>query len=94
MRRERAPAFDLRSCALDDVRALCARHHGYGSASDVAVYAFGVYEDGRIVAAYAWQPPPPGAARAVCPECPDRVAARARARARVAVGQPGVHLRA
>ena len=58
-----APAYDLRPCTLADVRALCAAHHGYGSAGNVAVYAFGVFEGGRLVAAYAWQPPPPGAAR-------------------------------
>ena len=33
-----------------------------------ATYAFGVFEDGRCVAGYAWQPPPFGSANAVCPE--------------------------
>jgi len=72
------PAYDLRRCSLADVRALCIAHHGYRSAGNTAVYAFGVYEDGRIVAAYAWQPPPPGAARSVCPEAPYGVLALSR----------------
>jgi hypothetical protein len=33
-------------------------------------YLFVVEEDARIVAAFAWQPPPMGAAKAVCPEVP------------------------
>lgn len=70
--------FDLRPCTLDDVRALCIAHHGYASAGSVAVYTFGVYEDERIVAAYAWQPPPPGAAVSVCPEAPSAVLALSR----------------
>lgn len=60
----------LRSCTLGEARALCVAHHSYGSAGGVAAYAFGVYEDGKMVAAYAWQPPPPGAAASVCPEAP------------------------
>jgi len=68
-----APSYDLRKCSLEEVRDLCSRHHGYGTAGGVAVYCFGVYEEGRIVAGYAWQPPPPGAARAVCPEAPGGV---------------------
>jgi len=31
-----------------------------------------------VVAAYAWQPPPPGASRAVCPEAPEGVLALSR----------------
>lgn len=71
-------SFDLRPCRLEDVRELCARYHVYGGAGGSAVYAFGVWEDGRLVAAYAWQPPPPGAARAVCPEAPQCVLALSR----------------
>lgn len=66
-------SYDLRPCSMSDVRALCAAHHGYGGASNTATYAFGVFEAGRIVAAYAWQPPPPGAAKSVCPEAPQAV---------------------
>ena len=70
--------YDLRECPIAVVRDLCARHHGYGSVSDSATYAFAVYETGRAVAAYIWQPPPPGAARSVCPECPEGVLALSR----------------
>lgn len=72
------PNFDLRPITLDEVDALCARFHGYGGAGGVAVYAFGVFEGKRIVAAYAWQPPPPGAAKAICPEAPSAVLALSR----------------
>lgn len=70
--------FDLRPIAMDEVRALCVAYHGYASAGAVAVYAWGVHEDGRLVAAYAWQPPPPGAAASVCPEAPYGVLALSR----------------
>lgn len=62
--------FDIRPCTIGDVKAMCEQFHGYGSASNAATYAFGVYETGKIVACYAWQPPPPGAALSVCPEAP------------------------
>lgn len=80
-------SFALRPCSLDEVRALCEAHHGYASAGSVAVYAFGVTEwdsrlqattTERIVAAYAWQPPPPGASASVCPEAPHGVLALSR----------------
>lgn len=70
--------IDLRDINLTDVRELCERFHGYGSVGNAAVYSFGVFEDDRLVAAYAWQPPPPGAARAVCPEAPHGVLALSR----------------
>lgn len=63
---------------LDEVRDLCERFHGYGSAGNAAVYSFGVFEDDALVAAYAWQPPPVGAVRAVCPEAPQGVLALSR----------------
>lgn len=66
----KAPAYLLKPAALADVRALCERFHGYGSAGNAAVYAYGVFEDDVMVAGYSWQPPPPGAAAAVCPEAP------------------------
>ncbi len=71
-------AYDLREASLDAVRALCERHHGYGTLGHVAAYCWGVYEDGVLVAGYAWQPPPPGAARGVCPEAPAAVLALSR----------------
>lgn len=45
---------------------------------NTATYAFSVRESGRVVAAYAWQPPPLGAARSVCPEEPSAVLALSR----------------
>lgn len=66
-------SYDIRPCGMGDVKDLCARFHGYHGAGSVAVYAFGVYEDGAIVAAYAWQPPPLGSAKKVCPQAPHGV---------------------
>ena len=65
--------FDLRRVSLSVVRELCEAHHGYRSAGGLAVEAFAVFEDGRAVAGYAWQPPPPGASASVCPEEPGAV---------------------
>lgn len=65
--------YDLRQCPIGVVRDLCAAHHGYGGAGAASVYAFAVYEGGIPVAGFSWQPPPPGAARAVCPEMPSAV---------------------
>lgn len=71
-------SYDLRVCDLDVARKLCKRFHGYGSVGNNATYAFAVYEDDKPVAVYVWQPPPPGAARAVCPEAPHGVLALSR----------------
>lgn len=60
----------LLPCPLSEVDALCARYHAYQGASEVCVYSFGVYEGSDLVAAYAWQPPPYGAARSVNPHAP------------------------
>lgn len=70
--------FDLRPCGIETVRILCEAFHGYGSANSMATYAFAVYENERAVAAYSWQPPPPGAAKDVCPEAPSGVLALSR----------------
>ena len=70
--------YDLRPVPLEYVRTLCEQFHGYGSAGNASVYCFGVWEGNALVAAYAWQPPPPGAARAVCPEAPQGVLALSR----------------
>jgi hypothetical protein len=83
----RGPSYDLRPCTIGEVKALCALYHGYGGAGNMATYAFGVYESAgvlltpsgplplhdRLVAAYSWQPPAPGAAKSVCPTCPEGV---------------------
>lgn len=66
-------SYDIRPCGMGDVKELCAKFHGYHGAGSVAVYAFGVYEGGAIVAAYAWQPPPLGSAKSVCPQAPHGV---------------------
>jgi len=71
-------SYDLRPCTIADVAALCKAHHGYGGAGGQATAAYAVYEQGRIVAAYAWQPPPPGAAKSVCPSTPAGVLALSR----------------
>lgn len=71
-------SFDLVRCPLSAVRDLVERHHGYGSMGNTATYAFAVREGDRVVAAYAWQPPAPGAARSVCPEEPGGVLALSR----------------
>ena len=72
------PQYDLRTCSLDVAATLIRKYHGYGSVGSVATYAFAVYEGERVVAAYVWQPPPPGAAKAVCPEAPSGVLALSR----------------
>lgn len=72
------PDYDLRPTSLAIVRDLCERFHGYGSAGNAATYAFAVYENDEPVAAYAWQPPPPGAARALAPTAPFGVLALSR----------------
>lgn len=70
--------YVLRAVDRVDVVALCEQFHGYGGASNTATYSFGVVEDGRVVAGFLWQPPPPGAAKAVCPEFPAGVLALSR----------------
>lgn len=60
-----APSYDLRECDVKTVARLCEAYHGYASSGDAATYAFAVYESCKPVAAYAWQPPPYGAAKAV-----------------------------
>lgn len=63
---------------MKDVRSLIQDQHGYGSLGAIGVYVFAVYEDGQPVAAYVWQPPPPGCAKAVCPQEPGGVLALSR----------------
>ncbi len=72
------PNFDLRPCGVSVVADLVARFHGYGSMGRSATYAFAVYEEDEPVAAYAWLPPPVGAAKSVCPEAPSGVLALSR----------------
>lgn len=62
--------FDIRECDGRVVQDLCTEYHGYKSAGIVFTYAFAVYEQDRPVAAFGWNPPPPGAAKSVCPGAP------------------------
>lgn len=61
-----------------EVQALFRRFHAYGGTGSTATYALGVREGSALVAVYLWQPPAPGAARAVCPEAPHGVLALSR----------------
>lgn len=63
----------IRQTTLGDVSHLFVRCHAYGSSGKVAKYVFAVYEDEQPIAAFAWQPPPFGAAASVCPEAPQGV---------------------
>lgn len=74
------PPVDYRlvPSTIQEVAPLFAAHHGYGSVGRLAVYCFAVVEDSRAVGAFVWQPPPPGAANAVCAERPQAVLALSR----------------
>lgn len=69
----KTPSYDLRPARRHEVVALFEDNHGYASLSSSMTYCFAVREAGRPIAAYAWQPPPPGTARSVCPEAPQAV---------------------
>ena len=72
------PSYDLRPAKRADVLPLFLEHHGYKSLSNSTTYLFAVWENDRVVQAFAWQPPPPGAAKSVCPEAPYGVLALSR----------------
>ena len=55
----------LLPCALADVVHLFTRYHGYKSVGGVSVYCHAVIEDDEPVAAFVWNPPPPGACTAL-----------------------------
>jgi hypothetical protein len=74
----RAPAYEIIEVVLADVAHLFDEHHAYKSTGKVCVYSWAVVEDGAPVAAFLWQPPPPGAARSVAPTCPQGVLALSR----------------
>lgn len=65
--------WDLRACSRSVVKGLVEQHHKYGAMGNGATYAFAVYEDEKPVAGFAWQPPPMGSAKTVCPEFPNGV---------------------
>lgn len=60
----------LRATTLRVVTELFSRFHAYKSVSSTATYCFGVFEDDVPVAAFVWQPPPPGLAASVLPVAP------------------------
>lgn len=70
--------IDLRQCSGAIVRDMCEQYHGYKSAGKVFTYSFAVYEEDTPVACFAWNPPPPGAAKSVCPSAPYAVLSLAR----------------
>ncbi len=69
----RGPTYDLVECKLSSVKHLFEKHHAYGGVGSCATYVFAVVESGQPIAGYAWNPPPPSAARSVCPEAPHAV---------------------
>lgn len=69
---------NLVECKIDDVRDLFRQYHGYGDAGAASTYCFGLLEEGRFVAAFVWQPPAFGAAKAVSPVLPWAVLALSR----------------
>jgi len=70
--------MDLRPCSLSVVAEMVEKFHGYGGMGASGTACFAVYENDEPVAAYSWQPPPPGAAKSVCPEEPGAVLALSR----------------
>lgn len=66
----RSADYDLRAVKLAAVASLFAQYHAYRSTGRLCTYAFAVFEDDAPVAAFLWQPPPPAAARSVCPDLP------------------------
>jgi len=74
----KAPGYILKPCSGALVAAMCEHYHYYGGAGCGMAASFAVFEDGEAVAAFAWSPPPYGAAEAVCLEAPQGVLALSR----------------
>lgn len=72
------PSYDLQPVTISAVADLFRRFHVYKSVGKFQAYAFAVIEDGKPVAAFTWQPPPPAAARSVCEALPVGVLALSR----------------
>lgn len=73
------PSYDLRPCKPSEVEHLFKEYHGYKSgAGNFPTYCFAVFESGKPVAAFTWKVPAPGAAKSVCPACPNGVLALSR----------------
>jgi hypothetical protein len=76
------PSYDLRTRTRAEVLPLFEQFHGYKSLSESLTYCFAVYERNSPIAAFAWQPPPPGAAKALCADAPYAVLSLSRMVAR------------
>lgn len=72
------PPSLLRSATRREVLGLFEKHHAYAGISKSTTYLFAVEEAGHCIAAFAWQPPPPGAAQSICGEAPHGVLALSR----------------
>lgn len=69
----------VRPATLAEVYPLICAHHAYAGAGSTATACFAVEEPNTgIVAAFVWNPPPPGAAKAICPSLPGAVLALSR----------------
>jgi len=72
------PSYNLKAVPLHSVKNLFVSHHAYGGSGSFGTYVFAVIESGNPIAAFIWNPPPPGASRHVCPEAPHAVLALSR----------------
>jgi len=70
--------YEIRPTTLAECKHLFEQFHAYKGAGKVATYALACVENGRILAAFTWKPPPPGVGEAVCPEAPQGVLALSR----------------
>lgn len=87
----------LRRAVLGEVVSLFESEHAYAGVSSSTTYLFALEHDAQILAAFAWQPPPFGAARRVCPEAPYAVLSLSRMAAipaaqRATLSQAGRHI--
>lgn len=63
----------LEEISIEEARPLFEQYHQYAGLSSAATYLFGLRDQGRVIAAFAWQPPAFGAAKSTCPEAPQAV---------------------
>lgn len=68
-------AYDIRRVTPTDVAPIFNKYHGYKKIGAQNAYTFAVFEGEKIVAAFVWGPPAPGAAKNICPEEPQAVLA-------------------
>lgn len=67
---QKTAQYLIERSTLPEVLPLFEAHHGYKGAGQLATEVFAVRENGRIVAAFVWNPPAPGAAKALSQDCP------------------------